>query len=306
MKSITLKLLINIYLLTLFSMYTMAADYHFSEQYISSSETKLLRAKWNGEAFLGCTIVPPPWVGWPSSKFIRLTLKKSGIEEGFGQRTFFSNFSTGENIISSAALPLVVGQSYELSVDYYGSIPSGSSCTGSDMIRNVDTKTFVYDVHDTVLTFGIDMNVHSRKLHHSQTNKCLIPNDLSSAFDSRVGATACTSNPNLAFEIMDAGTGIDGEVKIKSQLLRQCISPRPTSATYNGAAVRAGSCLDNDRTIFVIDRIKNPNTGEFDPHKIRLRHKASGTCLYNYDYDDTAHVWSCWNDSNFIFTLDEF
>ena len=40
------------------------------------------------------------------------------------------------------------------------------------------------------------------------------------------------------------------------------------------------------------------------PGEVRLRHKSTGKCLYNYG--DTVHNWVCWSDPNMVFVLDEY
>lgn len=283
---------------------TIAAEYKLSEYFNAFSETKTLNAQTDGSVILPACVEPnPAWVSGGFNRKFRLVIKKANSAPGFSIRTFYRDVSP--HYINSAALPLVVGERYQLTVDYFGKHPGGGgSCLGLSQIRPLGTKTFTYDVHHSLLTFPVDINIHSRKLRHLATNECFLP-DLSgaTAFDTRIKATPCSSDSKQAFEIIDGGTGNPSEVKIKSQQLRQCISPR-VIFSKDGAPVRASSCLDDKRTLFVLDKVKK--NGVVIPGQYRLRHKDSNTCLYNYDMTSKAHLWSCWDSPNQIFTLDSY
>lgn len=275
-----------------------ATEYRLEESYHYNLISKNLYALWSGEPYVNCATELP---AWNNNKF-RLILKKAGIQQGFGQKTFYSN-TISKPISSTQLMPLVVGQDYALLLQYYGKNSTSGGCTGFNEIRDVEVKHFTYDIHNTILQFPVDFNVHSRKLRSKSTAKCLLPNQFNSILETLIGAANCNENSNLAFEIINAGTSEPNEVRLRSQKLRQCLSP---VYYMDGAAVRVGSCLDNRRTIFVMDKVRDNDTGEIIPGEYRLRHKNSGKCLYNYEVTNTAHVWTCWDDPGMIFTFEEF
>lgn len=280
----------------------IAAEYKFTEFYYGFGQSKHLNVKWAGEPYVNCASESPTWIGWNNRKF-HLTLRKAGIQQGFGQRIINTNDNYGYEILSTQSMPLVVGQDYTLLLQYYGQDSSSGGCFGNNQIRDVELKLFTYDKHDTILQFPVDINVHSRMLRSKSTAKCLLPDQLNSAYETLIGAANCNGNSKLAFEIINAGTSFSNEVRIWSQMLRQCLSP---VTPFDGSEVRAGSCLDDRKTIFVLDNVRDDETGNIIPGEYRLRHKDSGKCLYNYEVTDTAHVWACWNDPGMTFTFEEF
>ncbi len=279
---------------------TQAQDYRLEEQFYNSGQYRILRVHHSNI----CAVPNPDWVSGSFSRQYRLTFQKAGIASGFGKVVQYRHL--GNNTLDAGNyIPLVVGERYQLSVDYYGqALTTGGSCVGANQVRSMGTKEFRYDVHDTVLTFPVDINMHSRMLRHRDTNKCLYPElNGATAFDSMVRATTCDDGEDLAFEVIDAETGVQNEVRIRSQLTKQCLSPRRYT-TINGAGVRLSSCLDDKKTIFILDPVVEGN--QVAPGFYYLKHKATSSCIYNYGPSSNAHLWGCWDSSNQVFEIESF
>lgn len=76
-------------------------------------------------------------------------------------------------------------------------------------------------------------------------------------------------------------------------MLNQCLEP--VYSNVNGSRVRAGVCLDDLKTTFIIDMVQPSWKTDNVPAEFRLRHKRGGKFLYVYDAVQTANMWTCWS-----------
>ena len=248
-----------------------------------------------------CQIADGKW----KNKMYRVTLRKSGIQKKFwGNPEDFGTYTTYTNGVNYVFAHFAEDTDYPTRFDAQigDQFTALIECHNNfGLIKEVGTVEFTYDLHKLTTKYPVDINKHSRKLRHLDSNKCLYPlaGPLTQPWLTRIRAADCNTNKDLAFEILDAGTGVNNEIKLKSQRLNQCIRPLHHS---NGTALKVGSCNDNEKTTFIIETINFPFP------EYRFRHKQSNKCLYNYDVSNTAHLWDCYEpvSSTKIFKLDQF